>query len=244
VDGQVAAVFVIDKAMFPEPIHEMTDPRPGCADHLRQGFLIDSGEHSFGPAVLANMGQQQENPSQTLLAVVEQLVDKVLFKSDLACKQMVDEHFRHAVLFVEHARHDRLGNPHKSAICQRHSRFPAQRLTVEEASLAEEISVVQNGDNRFAALSGCDHELHLASPEVEHRIRRLSLHEDAAVRAVFQSEIPAQDSSEEGFPIDGLATLACRNRCLRHHVARLELDAGSVHQPQADSFVGRRLKDL
>lgn len=55
---QLAAVFVIDKAMLLELIHEMTDPRPGCADHLRQLFLIDSGNHGFGPALLAKMGQQ------------------------------------------------------------------------------------------------------------------------------------------------------------------------------------------
>ena len=42
------AVVVIDEALLPELIHEMTDPRPGRADHLRQVFLIDSGNDSFG----------------------------------------------------------------------------------------------------------------------------------------------------------------------------------------------------
>ena len=57
-DRQVAAVFVIDKAMLLEFIHEMTDPRPGRPDHLRQAFLIDFGKHRFSPAFLAKMRQQ------------------------------------------------------------------------------------------------------------------------------------------------------------------------------------------
>jgi hypothetical protein len=69
-DRQPAA-GVIDKAELPELIHEMTGPQPGCADPLRQIFLIVSGMHSLGPALLAKMSQQEENPSQTLLAGVE-----------------------------------------------------------------------------------------------------------------------------------------------------------------------------
>ena len=34
VDRQLAVAFVIDKAELPELIQKMTDPRPGCADHL------------------------------------------------------------------------------------------------------------------------------------------------------------------------------------------------------------------
>ena len=83
-DHQLAAVSVIDKAKILELTHEMTDPRPGCSDHLRQVFLIDPGNYSFGPALLAKMGQQQENPSQTLLAGVEKLVDEIRFVSDVA----------------------------------------------------------------------------------------------------------------------------------------------------------------
>ena len=73
-DRQPAA-SVIDKAELPELIHEMTDPRPGGADHLRQVFLIDSGKYGFGFSFLAKMSQQEENPSQALLAGVEKLID-------------------------------------------------------------------------------------------------------------------------------------------------------------------------
>ena len=47
VDCQSAAVAVIDKAQLPELIHEMTDPRPGSADHLGQVILTHSGNDRF-----------------------------------------------------------------------------------------------------------------------------------------------------------------------------------------------------
>jgi hypothetical protein len=55
---QSAAVVVIDKTEPPELIHEVTDPRPGCADHLCQVILADSGKHRFRSAFLAEMGEQ------------------------------------------------------------------------------------------------------------------------------------------------------------------------------------------
>ena len=84
VNRQRAAARVIDKAQRPELVHEMTDPRPGCAAHLGQVFPIDSGMDSFGSAFLAKMSQQQENPSQTLFAGVEKLVDEIPFESNVA----------------------------------------------------------------------------------------------------------------------------------------------------------------
>jgi hypothetical protein len=73
-DRQPAAT-VIDKAELSELVHEVTDPRPGGADHLGQVVLIDSGKYGFGFSFLAKMGQQHENPGQALLAGVEKLID-------------------------------------------------------------------------------------------------------------------------------------------------------------------------
>jgi len=52
------AVGVIDKAKLLELHHEMADARSGRADHLRQMFLINSGEDSLGSAFLAKMREQ------------------------------------------------------------------------------------------------------------------------------------------------------------------------------------------
>ena len=75
---------VIDKTQLLEVVHEMTDPRPGGAHHLRQVFLIDSGKDTLGATFLAKMSQQQENPGQALLAGVEKLIDQIPFGSDVA----------------------------------------------------------------------------------------------------------------------------------------------------------------
>ena len=66
---------VVDKAKRLGLLHEMTDPQPGGADPLRQILLIVSGMYSLGPALLAKISRQEENPSQTLLAGVEKLID-------------------------------------------------------------------------------------------------------------------------------------------------------------------------
>ncbi len=103
-DGQ-PGVIIVDKAMFPEPVHEMTDPRPGRADHLCQGILIHSGDYDFSLAFLAKMRKQQENPSQTLFAGIEKLVYEVRFISDVAKQQMLDKQFRNIVLLMKYTRH-------------------------------------------------------------------------------------------------------------------------------------------
>ena len=91
IDRQRTVSFVRDEAELLEFIQEKTDPRTGCSDHLCQVFLVDSGHEIFCRAFLAIMRQQQENPSQALLAIVEKLIDQILFKSDVAHEQMTDE---------------------------------------------------------------------------------------------------------------------------------------------------------
>jgi hypothetical protein len=108
-DGQ-SVVIVVDQAMLSEPVHKMTDPRPGRADHLCQCVLVDSGEYRFRLAFLIEIRKKQESPSQTLFGGVEKLVYKVRFISDVARQQMLDEQFRNFVMLVKYARHQQLIN--------------------------------------------------------------------------------------------------------------------------------------
>ena len=57
IDLQAPAV-VVNKAQFPEPVHEEADPRAGRADHFRQHLLTDLGNYTLGFALFAKMGQQ------------------------------------------------------------------------------------------------------------------------------------------------------------------------------------------
>ena len=78
------AVGVIDKAKLLEFHHEMADTRSRCADHLRQVFLINTWEDSFGSAFLAKMRQQQKDSGQTFFTRVEKLVHEIRFIPDVA----------------------------------------------------------------------------------------------------------------------------------------------------------------
>jgi hypothetical protein len=82
VDRQTAGI--VDKAKLLELLHEMTDPRSRCADHLRQVFLIDSWEDGFGPAFLPKMCKQQEGPGEAFFAGIKKLVHEIRFVSNIA----------------------------------------------------------------------------------------------------------------------------------------------------------------
>jgi hypothetical protein len=73
-----------------------------------------------------------------------------------------------------------------------------------EASLAEELAGARNGDDRFLALWGYDRELYLTLPEVEQRIRKLPLPENAMVHFTFYYCLSAKDAIEQNFLIGRL----------------------------------------
>ena len=108
---------------------------------------------------------------------------------------MRDEQFRDVVLFVKHSSHQRFLDFVKRAIRQCDSRCHAQRLA-GEAALAEELTGVENGDDRLLALLGYDRDLYLAFPDVVQGIRRLSLPKDVVVHSAFQNGLSAEDTGE------------------------------------------------
>ena len=71
VDLQPAPV-IVNEAQFPEIVHEMANPRAGCAHHLGEGLLTDRGDYSLGHAFLAKMGKQSavdQRPNQSTAMV-------------------------------------------------------------------------------------------------------------------------------------------------------------------------------
>jgi hypothetical protein len=64
---------VIDEAELAESVHEKTDPRPGGADHLGQGFLADLGDHRLRRSLFTDIGQSEQKPRQALFTRCEQL---------------------------------------------------------------------------------------------------------------------------------------------------------------------------
>src|SRR6185436_15055602 len=116
---------------------------------------------------------------------------------------MGDEQLRGAVILAQHARHLGFLNPgHRTIGYRRRCRHP-QPLT-REASFAEEVTLAQNRNDRLLALFGGHSEFHLAFPQIEQGVRRFSLREDVAVRAILNSGSPVSDSSKKGLPINRL----------------------------------------
>src|SRR6266550_2400390 len=82
-----SAVFpsgIVNKAQFPEPVHEKTDPRTSSADHLSQGSLTNPGNDGLGNSFLSKMSQHKKDPRQSLFTGIKQLVDQVLLITDVA----------------------------------------------------------------------------------------------------------------------------------------------------------------
>src|SRR4030095_11774900 len=115
---------------------------------------------------------------------------------------------------MEQSQHQGLLNSDQSASAQGNSRDGAQRLT-GQAALTEELTVAESGDNGFPAVFRGHREFHLPMSQVEYRIGRVSSRKDVVLRAVFSSAVPAEDSCEEGFPIDTLGFL------MQHHKLHL-----------------------
>ena len=51
------STVVVNETHLPESVHEKTDPRPGCADHLCESLLADLGDYGLGHALLAEMSK-------------------------------------------------------------------------------------------------------------------------------------------------------------------------------------------
>ena len=70
-----STLAIVDEAQLSEPVHEEADPRPGGADHLGKRLLTDLRNYRLGYALLAEMSQQEQNPSESFFAGIEELVD-------------------------------------------------------------------------------------------------------------------------------------------------------------------------
>src|SRR5882762_4222101 len=79
---------VIDKAQFPEPVHKKTHPRTSCPDHFGQALLTDFRNHGLGHTILPKMSKQKQDSSQPLFAGVKQLVDQILFITNIPGEQI------------------------------------------------------------------------------------------------------------------------------------------------------------
>src|SRR5437879_4524771 len=175
-----SAVFpsgIVNKAQFPEPVHEKTHPRTGSADHLREGFLTDLGNHGLGNSFLSKMSQHKKDTGQSLFTGIKQLVDQVLFIADVARQQIGDEHIGKCVFPMKRFHHGLLFNSQYRAIGHCRCRAHAKGLSGKGA-FAEKTLVTQYADGCFFASFGDNREFYFSRLQIENRICRISLREN------------------------------------------------------------------
>ena len=72
----------------------------------------------------------------------------------------------------------------------------AKRLP-RQTALAEKATFRQDGNHRFFALRGYSRELHLATLDVEHSIRGVSLREDGFIKSVFPTGLSSSEFGQK-----------------------------------------------
>ena len=170
-------VVVIDEAELTELVHEEADAGPRGADHFRQHLLTDLGKDRFGLAVLAEVGQQEENPGQLFLAGVEELIDQIFFNASVPLEEVSHEPGGKSWLGLQHPEHLFFGDLQDGCLGKRSGGEQSHRLTVQTALTEETVGVQYGDDGLFPAL-GNDCQLDPATLDKEHGLCRVALPED------------------------------------------------------------------
>ena len=88
------AAGIVNEAQLPESVHEEADTRSSGPNHFGQSLLTNLRDNGFWNTVLAKVCEQQQDARQPLLTGVEQLVDKILFVTDIPRQQVHNERDR------------------------------------------------------------------------------------------------------------------------------------------------------
>ena len=123
-----------------------------------------------GFSFLAKVRQQQEQPGKPFLARIEQLIDEVCLDADGPGQKMGNEHPGERWLLMNYADNRRFFQAHDDGVGHRRDRRYAPRLP-GKTSFPEEIVRSKHCDDGFLALLRNDGDLHLASLDIEDRIR-------------------------------------------------------------------------
>ena len=92
---------VRDVAKLAEIVHELANAGPSRADHLRKLFLSDWRDHALRFSRRTELRHYEQCTSETLLTIVEQLIDEVFSGSDSTQQDELEENIRKLMLFVQ-----------------------------------------------------------------------------------------------------------------------------------------------
>ena len=79
--------IVLDESKLSKLVHEKTDTRTGGADHLGQSCLADRRQDCFRLPLFPEICKEQ-HPRKAFFARIEELIDKVRFRPDVARQKM------------------------------------------------------------------------------------------------------------------------------------------------------------
>src|ERR1700681_880665 len=102
------------------------------------------------------------------------VVDQVLFNPDVPSKQAGDEMIRELMAIVKRARHLLLFDDQDRTWCKRGSGLRAERLT-RHASRTQEVSTMQNREDRLLTPLRLNCEFHMPFLDVEHFLAGVAL---------------------------------------------------------------------
>src|SRR5205085_8950230 len=86
------AAVVLNEALLPELIHEVTHARAGRPHHLRQRALVNAYDGVRSLGVLAEIRKLQQQTRQPLLAGMNELLGETVFDAADPEQQVRDEH--------------------------------------------------------------------------------------------------------------------------------------------------------
>ena len=183
----ISPLYLI-KTELPELVHEKIDPGPRCANHFRQCLLRYFGKNLLRLALRAKAREQQQRTREPFLGGVEELVDQILFDSDVSRQHIGDEAVGKFVLPIDAKHLAFLDDEHsrgRNRGCRRHADGLAR-----EATFPKKITRPQNRYNGF--LPGLIHysKLHTAFLNVHDVLRGVALCEDSFLSLKFANLSP------------------------------------------------------
>jgi hypothetical protein len=139
--------------------------------------LTDFGDRNLLLSLLAEVSKQEKNASKSFLAGIEELVNQILFVSDVPCEQICHEQIGKRGFPVKDFHHGFLFNPHHRAIGQCGRGAHAEKLPCE-ATFSEEIAAVQNAYRGYLPDLRHNGESYSSFLNIKDRIGRVALSKD------------------------------------------------------------------
>src|SRR6266436_7245681 len=94
---------IVDEAEFAELIHEKAHSGSCRADNLGEGFLAHLWNYLLGLAVFSKVAQEEQDPRESFLTGVEELVHQVLLNANVAGEDVGEEELGEFRLVVDHS---------------------------------------------------------------------------------------------------------------------------------------------